>query len=194
MEPKMEPKSQKMETKEGSRSEPEDPSAAEQVVDKVQDLTEQAKVGALERVHDQIDVRSSQVGAQVSSVAAAIRLSSRQLQGEESERTAGVLEQVADRGDRFGRYLNEASADRILHDVEGFARRQPVLFVGGSAVVGFLASRFLKASSVNRYHGSPAAAGVGRRPNPGPAGPALSGGAPALGSQAAVRVPAGGAA
>jgi hypothetical protein len=64
---------------------------------------------------------------------------------------------VAERSERLGSYLTRADGDQILRDVEDLARKQPWLFVGGSAVVGFLASRFMKASSSNRYQGAAAA-------------------------------------
>ena len=39
---------------------------------------------------------------------------------------ANLAEQVASQADRVGDYLKEASGDRILRDVEDFARRQLV--------------------------------------------------------------------
>ncbi len=41
----------------------------------------------------------------------------------------------------------------MIRDVENFARRQPLLFAVGGATLGFLASRFMKASSSSRYQG-----------------------------------------
>jgi hypothetical protein len=50
-----------------------------------------------------------------------------------------------------GDYLKDASGDRILRDVEDFARRQPMLVTAAGLALGFAASRFLKASSSRRY-------------------------------------------
>jgi hypothetical protein len=44
----------------------------------------------------------------------------------------------------------------MLRDVERFARRQPWAFTLGGVVAGFFASRFLKASSQQRYSGGDA--------------------------------------
>ena len=51
----------------------------------------------------------------------------------------------------MGDYLKGASGDRILRDVEDFARRQPMLVAAAGLALGFAASRFLKASSSRRY-------------------------------------------
>ena len=51
----------------------------------------------------------------------------------------------------MGDYLKGASGDRLLRDVEDFARRQPWLVAAGGLALGFAASRFLKASSSRRY-------------------------------------------
>ncbi|HET8787607.1 MAG TPA: hypothetical protein VFO47_02520, partial [Actinomycetes bacterium] len=64
---------------------------------------------------------------------------------------ANLAEQVASQADRVGDYLKAASGDRILRDVEDFARRQPMLVAAGALALGFAASRFLKASSGRRY-------------------------------------------
>lgn len=47
--------------------------------------------------------------------------------------------------------MKESDADRILRDVEDFARRQPWALAAGAFVVGLLGSRFVKASSSRRY-------------------------------------------
>lgn len=42
--------------------------------------------------------------------------------------------------------LREADLSTIQHDVTDFARRNPLVFFGGAAALGFLAARALKAS------------------------------------------------
>ena len=58
-------------------------------------------------------------------------------------------------------YLKGASGDRILRDVEDFARRQPMLVAAGALALGFAASRFLKASSSRRYESTYGISGDG---------------------------------
>ena len=58
------------------------------------------------------------------------------------------------RAERLGGYLQESDGDRILRDVEDFARRNPWAVAAGGLLVGFAASRMLKASSGDRYRSS----------------------------------------
>jgi ElaB/YqjD/DUF883 family membrane-anchored ribosome-binding protein len=129
-------------------------SATGQVKERVQDVAEQAKSQTREQLRTQIGQRSSQAGEQVSSAAEAMRKTSEHLRGEGKDPVAKVLDGAAERSERLGSYLARADGDQLLRDVEDLARKQPWLFVGGSAVVGFLASRFMKASSSNRYQGA----------------------------------------
>ena len=107
-----------------------------------------------EQLRSQLAERSTQVGEQTTSFAKAMRSASLQLREDGNEKVAGAVDAVADRGQRLGEYLRAADGEKLLRDVEDFARRQPWLMVGGSAVVGFLGSRFMKASSHGRYHQS----------------------------------------
>jgi ElaB/YqjD/DUF883 family membrane-anchored ribosome-binding protein len=131
------------------------PSTTEQVKERVQDAAEQARGKTREQLNQQVDTRSTQAGQQVSAAADAMRRTGGQLREEGKEGPAKLMEQVAERGERLGSYLTESDGDRILRDVESFARRQPWLVAGGSVVLGFFASRFLKASSSRRYRETP---------------------------------------
>jgi ElaB/YqjD/DUF883 family membrane-anchored ribosome-binding protein len=139
-------------------SESENQGSVAQAQDKAQDVKEQAaekaqevKQQAGDRVREQVDTRSTQAGEQVATTADAIRRVGEQLRSDGNHGQARYADQVADRADRVGRYLTQADADRMLGDIERFARRQPWLAVVGGAALGFLASRFVKASSANRY-------------------------------------------
>jgi ElaB/YqjD/DUF883 family membrane-anchored ribosome-binding protein len=140
---------------------------AQQVGQKAQEVRDQAG----ERVRKELDTRSTQVGEQVSTTADAIRRVGGQMRDDGNHGVAKYAEQVADRVERLGTYLTQSSADRVLHDVESFARRQPWLVALGGAAVGFLASRFVKASSATRYQRSYAENGSSRASLPSaPAG------------------------
>jgi hypothetical protein len=121
------------------------------VKNRVQDVAGQAKGETREQLRTQISQRSTQAGEQVSSAAEAMRRTSEQLRTDGKDSVAKLIDSVADRGERLGTYLTRSDGDQILRDIEDLARRQPWLFVGGSAVAGFLSSRFLKASSRRRY-------------------------------------------
>lgn len=119
--------------------------------EQVQEKAQQAAEVARSRLQDQVDQRSTQVGEQVSSSAHALRSTAERLREEGQDGPAKAAEQIAGRAEQVGSYLSESDADRILHDVEDFARRQPLAVVGIGLVAGFAASRFLKASSRSRY-------------------------------------------
>jgi ElaB/YqjD/DUF883 family membrane-anchored ribosome-binding protein len=148
---------------------------AQQVGQKAQEVRDQAG----ERVRKELDTRSTEAGEQVSTTADAIRRVGEQMREDGNQGVAKYAEQVADRVERLGTYLTQSSADRVLHDVESFARRRPWLAALGGAAVGFLASRFVKASSATRYQRSYAENGSSRATLPyAPArgaGTALSG-------------------
>jgi ElaB/YqjD/DUF883 family membrane-anchored ribosome-binding protein len=136
-------------------------SATEQVKERVgegaqqvQEKASEAKTRMRERLREQIDTRSTQTGQRMSSTASALRQTAERLRGDQQEPQDKLLEQVAERTERFGAYLTQTDGDRLLRDVERIARRRPWLVAGGAAVVGFLAARFTKASSSRRYEAS----------------------------------------
>jgi ElaB/YqjD/DUF883 family membrane-anchored ribosome-binding protein len=115
---------------------------------------EKVKEGAQQaqsRAREQIDQRSTQAGEQVSATAQALRSTGQHLREQGQDTQAKAADRIADQADRMGSYLTESNADRLLSDVEDFGRRQPMAVVGIGLVVGFAASRFLKASSRKRY-------------------------------------------
>ena len=59
---------------------------------------------------------------------------------------AAALDQLAQGLDGLSRSLQERSIDGLADDVAMFARRNPLLFLGGAALAGFAAARFLKSS------------------------------------------------
>ena len=138
-----------------------DQSATDQAKEKMQETAEQVQQKAVEvkgqageRLRRELDIRSTETGEQLGLTAHAMRRSGEQLRDDGQATSARVVTAVADRAERLGGYLTQADADRMLRDVENFARRQPLLFAVGGATLGFLASRFMKASSSSRYEGS----------------------------------------
>jgi hypothetical protein len=139
---------------------PAQSSKTEQVKDRVEDGAQQIQEKASEmkgrtreQLGQQLDTRSTQAGKGMTSTASALRQTAEKLRGDQQEQQANVLEQIADRVERFGGYLTEANGDRFLRDVESFARRQPWLIAIGGTALGFVAARFMKASSSRRYEG-----------------------------------------
>jgi gas vesicle protein len=117
----------------------------------VQERAAQGRSQAAERMRVEVDRRSTEVGEHGQSLAEALRRSAEQLQGEGKEAPARLAQRAADQVERPSRYLRDADADRLLGELEDLARSRPWLAGSVGALVGFVASRFLRASSDRRY-------------------------------------------
>jgi ElaB/YqjD/DUF883 family membrane-anchored ribosome-binding protein len=127
---------------------------AREVAGQAQDRAREAAGQARGRVSQEVDRRSTQAGEQASSNASDARSVADELRKQGKDAPARYVEQAADRAERIGGYLQESDGDRILRDVEDFARRNPWAVAAGGLLVGFAASRMLKASSGDRYRSS----------------------------------------
>jgi hypothetical protein len=131
--------------------------AKEQVQDKAQvaqEKVQETKDTVRSRVREQVDQRSTQAGGQVRSTGQALRSTSEKLREEGQDGPARAAERAADQAEKVGGWLEQSDADRILRDVEGFGRRQPLAVVAIGLAAGFAASRFMKASSRSRFQQS----------------------------------------
>jgi hypothetical protein len=127
---------------------------AQEVAGQAQAKAGEAAGQAKGKLREQVDQRSTEAGQRVSSTAEDVRSVGEELRRQGKEQPAKLADQAADRADQVGRYLSESDADRILRDVEDFGRRQPWAVIVGGLALGFLGSRFLKASSRQRYETS----------------------------------------
>ncbi len=127
---------------------------AQEVKGQAQEKAQQATGQAKDKMREQVDQRSTQAGEQVKTTAEDIRTVGQQLREQGKEQPAKLAEQAADRAERLGSYLHGSDADRILGDLEDFGRRQPLAVAAAGLALGFAASRFLKASSRQRYQSS----------------------------------------
>jgi ElaB/YqjD/DUF883 family membrane-anchored ribosome-binding protein len=125
-------------------------STTQQAKDKAQQAAGQARRG----LRDQVDTRSTQAGERVSGAAQDARSVADQLRQQGKDQPAKLAEQAAQRAESLGDYLQRSDGDAILRDVEDFGRRNPWAVVAGGLALGFVASRFLKASSSRRYQSS----------------------------------------
>lgn len=133
-------------------------SAGDQAKQKVQDAAGQArdkaqdaKVQARSRVAVEVDNRSTQAGEQLHSTAADARSVADELRKQGKDRPAQLADRAAEQAERLGGYLRDSDGQNILRDVEDFGRSKPWALAAGGLVLGFAASRLLKASSRRRY-------------------------------------------
>jgi ElaB/YqjD/DUF883 family membrane-anchored ribosome-binding protein len=122
-----------------------------QAQEKVQETAQQATSVAGDAIRGQVDTRAAKAASELQSIAVAMRRSGHSLRAEGNESSAKIVDTVSERMENVGSYLSQTSGDRLLQDVETFGRRQPWTLVGAGVALGFVASRFLKASSRTRY-------------------------------------------
>jgi hypothetical protein len=133
---------------------PDTQEKAREVAGQTQAKAREAAGQARGRVSQEVDRRSTQAGEQVNSGVGDARSVADELRKQGKDTPARYVEQAAGRAERLGGYLQESDGDRILRDVEDFARRNPWAVAAGGLALGFVASRMLKASSGERYRSS----------------------------------------
>ncbi len=127
------------------------PDSASNAVQAVSDKAQAASGQVGQQARQQLDTRSTMAGEQLQAVGQALRSSGDDLRSQGKETPAKLISPMADRVEQVSQYLKTSDADRLLHDAEAYARRQPWTVAAGGIALGFLASRFLKASSSRRY-------------------------------------------
>lgn len=93
----------------------------------------------------QADRGLDQAATGVASVAESIRRVSADMETQQPQ-IADIASTAADQAEALAGYLRENDVRQIIGNVESFARRQPLLFLGGAFVLGVAASRFIKAA------------------------------------------------
>ena len=102
-------------------------------------------------VMDQIDQRTTELGSKVREHVGNLRSMGDTLRSQGMESTAGLVDKAAGRLDSIASYLTDTDGDRIVHDLEIFARNQALLTAATGLLGGMLAARLLKASATQRY-------------------------------------------
>jgi ElaB/YqjD/DUF883 family membrane-anchored ribosome-binding protein len=118
-------------------------------VDQAQDRLEEAASTVSDKASDVarqgMSTGMTQAGDQLDAVAKALRNSGDQLR-DEQPRMANLADTAADQVEELADRLRNTQPDELIRDAESFARRQPMLVVGGAFLLGAAAARFLKAS------------------------------------------------
>ena len=113
-----------------------------QVQQKAEELMERAGESARTRIDD----GKQQAARELNSVAHALRNCGTDLESDRTALLTPYVNRVADEVERFSRYIDSHSPQDIARNVEGFARRNPAVFLGGCFALGMVAARFLKSS------------------------------------------------
>lgn len=70
-----------------------------------------------------------------------------QLRDQDEAAIATYLDQAADQVEQIGTMLDNQDYGQLIGTVQGFARRQPVLFFAAAVAVGVVGARFLRSSA-----------------------------------------------
>jgi len=103
------------------------------------DVVDRAK----EIASDQVSERREKSAGEIGKLANALHHTSEEL-GDTI--AAPYVDKAADMLDRLAGSVRDASIRDAVGATERFARREPLLFLGGAFVIGLLAARFLKSS------------------------------------------------
>jgi len=107
------------------------------------DISEQAKSAATHEASARADDAIDQAAQKVQQAADAADAAASQF--DPASPQAQAVAQVADRIEDIAAHLRTADLGDLADQATGIARRHPALFVGGAALAGFAAARFLKA-------------------------------------------------
>jgi ElaB/YqjD/DUF883 family membrane-anchored ribosome-binding protein len=118
-------------------------SAASAAGEKTGELRQQGS----QKLQEQLDHRSTDVGTQAVSVAEALRGTTGDLREQGNEGAAGLAEQAAEKIEQLGHYLERMDGQSLMQDVQSFARRRPWALAGIGLVAGMIGARFAKASA-----------------------------------------------
>jgi hypothetical protein len=124
---------------------------APEVREQAQEKAQEAAAKASDKIRAQVDQRSTDAGEKIAGTAGDIRSVGQQLREQGKDQPAKIADQAAQRIERVGNWLRDSDSERMLQDVEDFGRRRPWALALGGLAVGMAASRFLKASSSQRY-------------------------------------------
>ncbi|MGR3503690.1 hypothetical protein [Pseudaestuariivita sp.] len=112
--------------------------ASAEITDQARTAAEQTVSAEAQRLQDGVTERTER--AQSAAEAAQAEVPSGSLE-------AQALGQVVAGLEKAGAFVRGQDAQDLVHDVQQFARRNPLLFLGGAVAAGFVAARFLKSSN-----------------------------------------------
>jgi hypothetical protein len=120
----------------------------DQAREKAQRLVSNVQEKAVEQVHTRFDEQKQRAADSLSGVAQTLRSTTQNFQTSQ-DGIGRYINEAADRVDNLAHYLHDRELNEIVDQVEDFARRQPVAFLGGAFALGILGARFLKSSQAN---------------------------------------------
>jgi hypothetical protein len=82
----------------------------------------------------------------LNSIASTLHRSGQQLRDEQQPMAGDIAERAATQIEKMARFVDNAEFRGMVRDVEGFARKNPAVFIGAAFAIGMLGARFLRSS------------------------------------------------
>jgi hypothetical protein len=120
--------------------------------DTVRDKAREIGHAATERAQAAIGQQKERATSELGAVAFALRDAATRLEGE-NMMSGRLIRSAAERLDDFSRRLETRDVNGLMWETRNWARHNPAVFMGAAVALGFLASRFLKASEEPRFYG-----------------------------------------
>jgi hypothetical protein len=121
---------------------------AKNLANQAKEQTKQVASQARDQVQQIVTQQKDQVAERLGGLAGVLHdTANRMREDERSGPFGGYADQVANQVDKLSTYLRNNDLSGFVRDTEGFARRRPDLFLGGTFLAGLMLARFLKASS-----------------------------------------------
>jgi hypothetical protein len=151
----------------GSKYEPYDQARQKtgEVIDQVQEKVGEVADQVKEQATSQISSQKDQIAEGLGSMAQMIRFAGDQLRQNNQGMFADYTDRAAHSVENASKFLRERELGEIVGEVENFARREPVLFLGGAFTLGLLAARFLKSSAPSSQSSSNRSTALAPRPS-----------------------------
>jgi len=153
-----------------SRADIRDPQGSSSLGGSTREVGDQARAAARDVARETTQLarstaesRKGEIADSIQNVARALKSTRSNLGEEEQSALGGYVGQAAERFEQVSAYLRDRDVREMLSDAERTARKEPVLFLGGAFVLGFLGARFLKSSAAAAGSRKDASIGNGAR-------------------------------
>lgn len=117
------------------------------IAEKAREMTSKVTDRAAEQVNTMFDAQKSRALDGIGGISTALRRTAESLRSEQQATTASYVEMAADQIENLTTRFADRDLDDVLYEVQTYARRNPAVFFGAALGLGFVAARFLKASS-----------------------------------------------
>lgn len=114
--------------------------------------------GIQQKVTTRVDQQKDRAADGLGGIADVFRSAGNELRNE-NETLASYVDTASDQLKRFAHEIRQRGVADMLDDVHNFARRRPVVFIGGAFLIGLGVARFLKSSAERRAYDAPGPTG-----------------------------------